>query len=369
MSEELDDETIRESVEKLLEAAKEKALDEANDRWIDGNGQGHHNPPSDATKKRIDEELESLKERFEDILSPRPKDFDELIKTMKKVEGDLGVFEASKDLDENSDRIGGNADFGLADTAKGEIQKDWDGRFRNELIDKFFTPFYPNIIATQGGVARFLRQHAELMKMIYIRRRHDAKKTADDGVTAIEAINDSKGSDLKLLLSIVGGLIGLGTAMAGPFASGIAGPLAMGLSSAAWSAGNAVGGNFIKDDKEVPLGADTVQGVVENIYKALKTSDETMQDEEDALLKSLKAIEVKIYPLVMGSNEDLFKGNDLIPMKPAITQVGLKPEELRDGITVYGDGGDDGGGGRGSYKGPNPPDDFDGSVDDTSGNG
>lgn len=361
------DDEIREAVEKLKEAAKKKALDEATDSWIDGNGQGHHETPSDETKERIDEELAALEKHFEDKLSPKPDDFDFLIDTTKKVEGSLGVFAAAKDLGKNSDRIGGNADFGLVDTAKGEIQKDWDGKLRNQLIDNYLTPLYPNIIATQGGVARFLRQHAELMKRIYQRRRSDAKKIAEQGVTAIEAITDSKGSDLKILLSVVGGLIGLGAAMAGPFAAPIAGPLAIGLSSAAWSAGSAIGGNFIPADKDpVPLGADTVEGVVDNIYKALADSDKTMQDEEDELLEALQAVEGVMYPMTMGS--DLDKGNDLSPMRPDIADTS-DVEDLKDGMTVYGDGGDDGSDGRGSYKGPDPPEDFDGSVDDTSGGG
>ncbi|GAA4921383.1 hypothetical protein LX16_4944 [Stackebrandtia albiflava] len=361
-----DDEAIRDAVEKMLKAAKEKALDEATDSWIDGNGQGHHETPSDETKQRIDEEMESLRKRFEDVLTPHPDDFDSVIGTTKRVEGALGVFAASKDLDENSDRIGGDADFGLIDTAKGEIQNDWDGRLRNELVDNYLTPLYPNIIATQGSLARYLRQHAEIMQMIYVRRRRDAKKIAEDAVAAFEAINDSKGSDLKILLSVISGLIGLGAAVAGPFASGVAGPLAIGLSSAAWSAGNVIGGNFIPDDKkDVPLGADTVHGVVDNVYKALDESDKTMQDEEDEVLTSLQNVEQVVYPLVMGSNAELDKGNDLVPMRPEILDVS-DPEELRDGITVYG-GSDDDRGGRGSYTGDDPPDDWDGAVFDPPG--
>lgn len=363
MTEPNDDE-IRASVEKLLEAAEKKALEQADRKWIDGNGQGHHEPPSEATKTMIKEECEALKERFEDILTPHPKNFDDLIKTTKKVEMALGVFAVDKQLDENSDRIGGDADFGLIDTAKGEIQKDWDGALRNELVEKYLTPLYPNIIATQGSLARYLREHAEIMKRIYERRRRDAKKIAEQGTEAVEAITDSKGSDLKLILSIVGGLIGLGTAVAGPFASGIAGPLAMGLSSASFSAANAIGGNFIPDDKkEVPLGADTVREVFENIYEALKKSDETMQDEEGEVLTSLQHVEVAVYPLVMGTNAQLEKGTDLVPMWPKIHRT-LDVDELTDGFTVYGDDGDDGTGGRGSWTGPGAPDDWDGSVHD-----
>ncbi|MFD0559991.1 hypothetical protein FB566_3972 [Stackebrandtia endophytica] len=363
MTEPNDDE-IRAAVEKLLEAAEEKALKQADKKWIDGNGQGHHEPPSEATKTMIKEECEALKERFEDILTPHPKSFDDLIKTAKKVEMALGVFAVDKQLDENSDRIGGDADFGLIDTAKGEIQKDWDGALRNELVEKYLTPLYPNIIATQGSLARYLREHAEIMKRIYERRRRDAKKIAEQGTEAVEAITDSKGSDLKLFLSIIGGLIGLGTAVAGPFASGVAGPLAMGLSSASYSAASAIGGNFIPDDKkEVPLGADTVREVFENIYEALKQSDGTMRDEEDEVLKSLQHVEVAVYPLVMGTNAQLEKGTDLAPMWPKIHKT-LDVEELTDGFTVYGDDGDDGSGGRGSWTGPGAPDDWDGAVHD-----
>ena len=363
MTEPNDDE-IRSSVDKLLEAAEDKALEQSNKRWIDGNGQGHHEPPSDARKKQIKEECEALKERFEEILTPHPKNFDDLIKTTKKVESALGVFAVDKDLDTNSDRIGGDADFGLVDTAKGDIQQNWDGALRNELVEKYLTPLYPNIIATQGSLARYLREHAEIMKRIYERRRRDAKKIAEQGTEAIEAINDSKGSDLKLVLSIIGALVGFGAAVAGPFASGVAGPLAIGLSSASWSAANAIGGNFIADDKkEVPLGADTVREVVENIYEALKKSDETMQDEEGEVLESLQHIEVAIYPMTMGSNEELEKGSDLAPMWPKLHDL-LSVDELRKGLTVYGDPGGDGEGGRGSWHGPNPPEDWDGSVFD-----
>ena len=375
------DEDIRDAVKELVKAAYDKAIEQATEQWTDPGGGGHRNTPSDEQKENYRKQGEELKQRFEEILSPKPEDFETLISIMNAVQGSLGAYEATKDTSSDPVRIAGDDGFEQASTAMVELT-GWGGELRNQFLDNYLVPLFPGIVSTQGNVARFLSQHARLMKRVYERRRRDAKKIAEQGQVAIEAIVESKGSDLKLFLSIIGGLVGFASAAVGPFI-GTAGSLGVGLSSAAVSAASAIGGNFIPADGDpVPLGADTVKEVVDNIYEALKKNDEIMREEEAEILESLQLLEGVIYPMVGGSDALVKAGSDLVPMQPKIFTV-TDPKDLREGVTAY-DGGpaysddddsgasdsggsdDSKGGGRGSYVGDEPPEDWDGSVFDPS---
>ncbi|ADD41834.1 hypothetical protein [Stackebrandtia nassauensis] len=323
------DKELEDAVNKLVEVAKKKAQEEADQarRSVEGKksfeGDVLEYPYTrEEVTKMIEDGAKEIKERFAAVYTPKPDDFDTMISRMQQVEAVLGAYEPSKNTTKETPVIGGGGDLELLRTSVSDMS-DWQGKLKNAFVDNYLTPF-PRITVTQGGLARFLRHQAEWMQAIYKRRRYDAKKTADQGVEAIEAIDDSKGSEAAIALAAI---IGLATLL-GPMGSS----LAFGLGTSAVVAGTGIGAEFIEEDKEVPLGADTVQGVIDNVYKALEESDKTMVEEEGKVLDALKQIEGVVYPLVMGP--DIDKGTELTPMRPAIVDT-MDVEELKDGITVY----------------------------------
>lgn len=323
------DKELEAAVDKLVEAAKKKAKEEADiaRRSVEGKmsfeGDRLEYPYTrEEVNKMIEDGAKEIKDRYATIYTPNPDHFDTMISKMQAVEATLGAYTPSKNTTKDTPVIGGGGDLELLRTSVSDMS-DWQGKLKNAFVDNYLTPF-PRITATQGGLARFLRHQAEWMQAIYVRRRYDAKKLADQAVEAIEAVGDSKGSSAAIALAAI---IGLATLL-GPAGSS----LAWALGTSAVVAGTGIGAEFIEDDKEVPLGADTVQGVVDNLFKALDESDKTMVEEEGKVLDALKQIEGVVYPLVMGP--DIDKGTELTPMRPEITKV-LDVDELRDGITVY----------------------------------
>lgn len=341
------DPELEAAVNKLIETAKNKAQDEADKArravertgiTFEGDVAEYPYTPQEVTEM-IEKGCEEIRERYKPIYTPNPEAFSDMIKNMQSVEATMGAYAPGADIDEDTEVIGGGGDLELLRTAVTDMG-DWQGDLRDTFVDNYLTPF-PRIIATQGGLARFLRQHAQLMRAIYARRRADAKYLAEEAVNAIEAIDDSKGHDLKIALAAIIGVATLVGAGAG---------MAVALGSAAVIVGTDMGSNFVEEDKKVPLGADTVQGVVDNLFKALDESDKTMVEDEEKVMEALINIEGIAYPMVMGPESG--KGTELVPMMPEITKV-FDIEDLKDGITVY----------------DRHPGDGDGSNQDTGGQG
>ncbi|MGH8879034.1 MAG: hypothetical protein ACRD0P_17115 [Stackebrandtia sp.] len=319
------DDDIMDTVDQFIKVAREKALDEARKAHPPGKA---GKSPTDEQAEKIETGVEAVKTRFKELLTPHPDDFDTMIETMRTVESVFGTHAAAEDLGAGPKALGGSEDLAMLDTAKSLLQ-NWDGELKNGLVDNYLAPMYPAMTCTQGNLARFLRQSGELMRKVYVRRRTDAKKVAEDSITAIEAIDDCKGGDFTAVLRAV-----LGTPV-GDLASVMSGGAALTstLTSTAAGMGSAMDGEFIQGDKELPLGGDTVEAVVYNMYDVLNESDKTMKDEETAIIKAIRAIEELTYPMVLGSKAG--KGNELVPPRPGI--VNASQSEVADGLTVYGD--------------------------------
>lgn len=365
------------AIDALMETARSKAESEIrSDKAFDFEGNPLNGSVNEYDEEQIQEALDNLRARFDLTYTPHPNEFNTLIEAMSDVENAMGInIGDPDDLDQNlskdeRDSIKGKSgtdDLKAIDTAADEIGEHWDGQLRNNLVDNLDK--MSSIAGNQGALAQFLRLQAELMQKVYARRRTDAKKIAEEGKSAIEAIKDCKGDDLAILLAVVIaiGTVGTGGAVLLPTTAGIVATLA----GSSAIIGGTLGGPFLPEDTETPLGADTVEGVFDNIYQALNDSDKTMEDEEAEIMKALTEIESLVAPTL---GESAYHGTAMVPAWPDMAKVS-DPDEMRDKFTSWpkdgdhdsdGDG-DGGGGGRGSWYGDDPPEDWDGSVFDPPG--
>ncbi|GAA4896518.1 hypothetical protein LX16_1349 [Stackebrandtia albiflava] len=347
MVDNITDEAILDAAHELRRKAIEKAKDERDDnrpsasmtQWT-GRGPG----PSD---EYIEEQAEWIVDAFRKYLKPFPRDFDPIIEKMKSVEAAFG---------EEDDSFG-NPDLGMIEVSANYLAQ-WEGALAISLRENFLGPF-PVIAANHGKLASYLRLHMQMMKSIYESGRQDALDIAEKGQEAIDAITDCKGSDLKILLAV---LIAAGTLM-GPVLGAAQAALSAQLFNASIIAGSVLGGPFVKEGPTVPLGGDTVEEVMDNVREALNKIGERLAEEEGHLLEALKKTQGEVSDVVSLNMEE---ATPLLLMPPKII---TDPGDYTKGLVQFSeeDGQDGGGGGRGSYVGDDPPDNWDGAIHDTGG--
>lgn len=299
------DEDITDAAEKFIDAMWKRAEDQF--QQSRPQGKDRVDPFAEEKWAKIEEGLEeaqdAIRKRFKDLLTPRPSAFKPLIEKTQAVAMALGTADASEyEEGDKVTRLGGNDDFAFT-TAAISYLSHWRGDLKYTLVEDYLTPF-PGIMATQGSLAKVLRNSARLLQFIFERRRSDAKQLADKATVAVESAGDSAGGVAFMLLGILGAAI----PVAGTITSGVIGAMA--------STASAIGGEFAGEEEEVPLSAGTVQGVVDNLFKALDESDETMREDEEKVLDLLQSLEVFVSPLA--AYPDDTKSSELIPLTPEV---------------------------------------------------
>lgn len=299
------------------------------------------------TDDEIRAELSWIRPRFDEFLSPYPRDFDEFIPKMKNVAAFFG----------QEKHAFGDDRFKWIDSSEKYVG-EWEGELATNFTDYYLRPI-PSIISNQGKLAHSLYENAWAMKSIYQGGRQDARDIAKQAVEAIDAIKDVKGIEsLKIMLAAVIAA----TALAGPALTAVGASTTAQFMNAGIAAGSIMGGPFLKDGKELPLGANTVEEVLDNMRAALDKVDERIRREEDTVIEALKKTDEVAYPRVTGDNK---KTTELVPMLPDLQ--GRTRDEIKAGLTQDNEypGGD--GGNRGAWVGDDPPPDWEGSVVDPPG--
>lgn len=275
-------------------------------------------------RKQSDKYYNWVIDRFEDIKTPHPLDFEDMAKAVRAV-----TIAMTGDSENNKAVNFGDPDFLKINTAHSDFQA-WDGDFAKAVTDNFLTPM-PGIMSNHGKVAYYLLDRIVTMAHIYARRRNDAHKIAKDGVTAIEAWRESKGASLGLFLAIV---ISVGTAITGlgGFATGAIAAAAVTAGSGA-IIGGTIGSALEPDEEEIPMGSNIIYDVIDNIQKALDKNDEKMKEEEEKLLKNIDQEAEKLWRHYM---KNPTPDHPLWPVTPMLfdTVDGRKTHSVKDGILV-----------------------------------
>lgn len=307
------DKDITDAAEELIDAmwAKEQELAVIGDVLNTGEDDYYKSTPGwPKTEKYLEEAQEVIRSRYKELLTPTPSAFDPLIESTRAVAIALGSFDTSDyepgdDLDSDDlVHIGGDDAFDVTTVGINYLTY-WQGDLKYSLVENYLQPF-PTIQATQGSLAKTLQKTARLLKLIFQNRRSAAAKGAKQATVAVEAINS--GSDGAVAFTILG-ILSTGLSL-------VPGPAAA-VTSAAGSTLSALGGKLAAKEKEIPLSASDVQGVVDNLFKALDESDETMRNDEAEVLKLLQSLEMIVSPLAAYSDDS--KGNELIPMTPYVS--------------------------------------------------
>lgn len=311
MADRIADEAILEAAQELHDKAFDMAVyerDEAkNAILVDGGQDLGYDPPTD---EEIREQLEWVVGRFREFLSPCPRDFDQLIAKVKKIEAAFGA---------DADVPGGTAAGVLADSTR--QLGGWDGELAKNLTENFLRPM-PVIAANQGKLASYLRDHAEKMQSVYECGRQNALTIAKRGIEALDAITICRSTDLMIALAA---LIAA-KPLPGPVLTA-ATSMVVQLTNAGVVAGSDIGGPFAEQDDKLPIGGDTVEQVMDHVWDALNTSRKRIFEEEGYLMDALKQTERAVLPAASGRTDN---GTALLPMRPKIS--GATDEEITKGL-------------------------------------
>jgi hypothetical protein len=216
----------------------------------------------------------------------------------------------------------------------GEVQKAYDfantkiGQWHSDAARTFQANFLvkiPDAAGGQANIAWSLRNALELDQALYVQGRIDLRDIAQKTVDALNAINGSGGS---------GSIVGLAAASAvlTVVAGGLT-PLTGGASlvaAATIGAGLTAAGSTYESTRAGgnggPLGADTVDGVLGNMTKAVsKSVVKAISDGEQEIVKGLSGA----YNQLTGTAR-----NDIVPPKPAVLDVVKLP--TRDAENAWG---------------------------------
>lgn len=215
---------------------------------------------------------------------------------------------------------------GVLDTAKDHLgDGGWDGALATNFVNNFLTPMTGerSIPANQLALAEALVKNMETIHALYGAARSDAYKLAKQTITALEACGDCKGSDIGLALAVTGAVISVAAVGLTPVTAGMSA-----VTGAAIMAGIevakgvfAVGDKFTPQDGNIPLGADTTGGVVNNMSSALVTLSTNIGQEEKKIIGYLN----KSYQLVTqvrGEAKRSGMSSIFMPLKPKFTDSG-----------------------------------------------
>ncbi|MGH8880880.1 MAG: hypothetical protein ACRD0P_26590, partial [Stackebrandtia sp.] len=235
--------------------------------------------------------------------------FDDLIERIKPVATEFGL--TGTDLKDK-----GRGEF---ETAQNLVEP-WDGAMAEAFTKNFLNPI-PSIMLNHGRLATVLHAEAVKTKEVYKVRRKNAKDIADKSVEAIEAITDSNGGVFAVMFAAI---IAAGTFMT-LGAGGVA------FTGAALISGATLAGPFAPGDKEeVPLGADSIEGVLDNMSNALDDIDKSCGEEQNTLNEAMERTDMMVHPEVFVEDN---KQTKLLPLKPEL--AGADVESIRDRFVQF----------------------------------
>lgn len=279
---------------------------------------GSPDAPEVMSDDEIKEQLEWLVPAFKDFLSPHPRDFDDPIEKLGGIQTAFG----------GSDQHLENGELGMIAVAKDNMSK-WEGDLATNFVENFAMPL-EKIAVNQGKVVGWLQLHLQYMKSIYQRGRQDAEDIAKQGTEAIDAISDSRGAEsLTVLLAA---WIAAGT-VAGPVLGALKAAIGVQLLNASVVGGAVMAGPFTKDGPPLPMGADTVQEVMDNVRSALQEARKRITEDEKKLTEVIEKNFALILPSVLNVPAD---STALVPMEPGIASV--KADSISDGLFIDGPG-------------------------------
>lgn len=213
-------------------------------------------------------------------------------------------------MDAGNNISGGN----LGDAALGHVEdiKDnlisWNGHAAENFRDNFVNDL-STLIDEHAGIGRFLGATVKANEGLLRSARLDVKTIASNAVTAIEASADSGSDDVILALTVIAAAatIAAGIATIPVFGTGIP-VMAAGctiLAGVAAAATPMVAENA--SDTSIPLDADTVDGVLENMVNALDNVDSKITTAENEM-------NGRLVDVIDQISADL---NGFIPRRPA----------------------------------------------------
>ncbi|HZE37756.1 MAG TPA: hypothetical protein VE172_03005 [Stackebrandtia sp.] len=284
----------------------------------------------------FEDDAEWVVGRFKELMGPSPgADFDAKADACKKMVSMLGVAGDFK-RDVQAEFVTGDLDD--IDNAMDHMNK-WDGALANSFANDYLGKF-KTIAGNQGIVMAILANDMIAMRNILAERRRSLKRTGDNAVTALEAIDGLSGSDLTVALSVLSAFLGIVTA-----GLGAVGSVAVDVGGAVVSGGVSLGSAQVPDDKEMPLGSDDPSGVLDKLKSALDELENEIQDKQDALNKSLwdtRDVVAKIVLASSSGNSDAYgsgqgsPNTELVPGTPKLDIVATtEPGKLDDGLVQF----------------------------------
>ena len=292
--------------------------------------------------RKMKEETESYKEAYEqqygegslNDLETSPRELAEWMDSQEHAydwivgafenftEPDIKALEGLTESMRTAEKAFEGGGLGWIDTAKGYMgDGGWDGALSTNFVNNFLTPMSgpQSIPDNQLKIATVLRQQMEANEAIFAATRTDALNLAKRTITALEAVGDKSGDDTALGLAVAGAVISVAGVALAPVTGGmsIAAGLAVNLTIETVKGAIAVGDKFVPKDGDIPIGADTVNGVIRNMADAMTKMYETISTEEDKIVATLNTNYNNITTLRAAANSSGLS-SPVMPLRPKL---------------------------------------------------
>lgn len=266
-------------------------------------------------------ELDWIKDIFEDLSRiPHPRHSQAMADSVAVVSGSAPVDASDDDSPDNagSDATGGllgdRATDGHANIR--DAVRGWQGEAAHSFRNNFLKDI-PSTIRNQTALATVLRDTATANAGLLLAARKDSQELALKAKEILDAFDPGGGVDVATGFAVVAAAATIAAGIA-TIPTGGGAPLAAAGFTILAGIGSAAS---LAADKHEPmsLGADTVDGILDNIYQAYKKIRDELWDGWDSL--TLKVLSPNIQ--ATGNEIDAF-----VPSRPQIT--GKDPDYLRD---------------------------------------
>lgn len=153
----------------------------------------------------------------------------------------------------------------------------WQGKAKKNFTD--FSASWETGLSNQGNLAVALQDAMVGTSKIFETARADILDIAEKTVTALQAVGCGA-DDVKVTFTIASALAGVASVAFPPGGAVIA--------LVSISAGAGAVSNLAPDRKEIPLGASTAKGVIDNMDDAMRTLARWIDAQEQAVVEMLK---------------------------------------------------------------------------------
>lgn len=319
--------------QKIIKLAREKKKDEG---WNWAAGQAEEqkaNYPDNAefysrsnnygySDQTVSEYMDSIDSMFGEIetafmrfAEPDPADFDDLIAEIQEVEDRLATGEAETS----------------AASALSALSSDWDGAFSTNLSTAFFGPMEV-IPQNLRVVAQTVRETLEANQAVFKTAQNNLYVLGQKTVEALETVTDKDPDDTKFGLAILAAVTAIGAAALAIPTGGTSVALYVGaVSLTTVSASATVASGLIPPEEPKPLGGETVDEVIANMYDGIQQAYSDINTAEDDIIKVLSDNYDEITEYTQQATKEK-QASLLSPMRPSIADAsdptsGLKPDD------------------------------------------